>query len=423
MTVTAPADIDTAFSDFMPTFGLNMRQFDMMMKIYKILSQKYDVVCTNPPYMGGSGMNERLSAFVKEKFPDGKSDLFSAFVIRCTQLCKAEGYLGFLTPYVWMFIQSYEKMRNYIYSTRTIETLIQFEYSAFEEATVPICTFALKNSKVNKKGVYLRLTDFRGGMEVQRQKTLEAIADHKCGYYFETNSTNFSKIPGSPVAYWVSENIYHCFENGTILKEIAEPKQGMVTRDNGRFMRLWWEVKYNKVALDVCSHSESKNSDKKWYPCTSGGAYRKWYGNISSVVNFEHDGEEIIAFSGSHIKNREYYFRESITWSAISSSKLSMRYAKTGSLPEHAGNCLYGTQEQLLLLQAFSNSKVGLFFLGILSPTLNYNVGDIASLPVVLPSENEIKIIKALTKNLIKTSSEEWDSFDLSLDFERHPLI
>lgn len=172
MTVTAPADIDTAFSDFMPTFGLNMRQFDMMMKIYKILSQKYDVVCTNPPYMGGSGMNAKLSEFVKSKFPDYKSDLFSTFVIRCTQLCKAEGYLGFLTPYVWMFIQSYEKMRNYIYSTRTIETLIQFEYSAFEEATVPICTFALKNSKVNKKGVYLRLTDFRGGMEVQRQKTL-----------------------------------------------------------------------------------------------------------------------------------------------------------------------------------------------------------------------------------------------------------
>jgi len=422
MTVTKPAGLDEAVSAFLPTFGMQAEQLEMMMRVAQILTQKYDVVCTNPPYMGGSGMNATLSDFIKKNYPDYKSDLFSAFVVKCTKMAKLEGYLGFLTPYVWMFIQSYEKMRNYIYSTRTIETLIQFEYSAFEEAIVPICTFVLKNSKVRKNGAYLRLTEFRGGMEVQRQKALEAISNHKCGFYYESNAENFSKIPGSPVAYWVSEKIYSAFSK-ILLKKVAEPKQGMVTRDNNRFMRLWWEIGFTKMALNVYSHIESKESDKKWYPCTSGGSYRKWYGNIESVVNFENDGKEIIAFSGSHIKNREYYFRESVTWSAISSSKPSMRFVKKGFLPEHAGNCLYGTSEQLIYLQSFVNSNVGLYFLEILSPTLNYNVGDISNLPIIIPNSDNSKMIKELTLELRKISKKDWDSFETSWDFEGHPLI
>ena len=171
----------------------------------ELLSRQYDAVVTNPPYMGGKGMSNSLRQFVSEKFEPYKSDLFSCFVVRCTEMCSSRGYLGFLTPYVWMFIQSYEDMRNFIYANKTIETLIQFEYSAFEEAAVPICTFALRNSKVAKKGCYLRLTDFRGGMEVQREKALEAISNHACGFYYESDSDNFAKIPGSPVAYWASK--------------------------------------------------------------------------------------------------------------------------------------------------------------------------------------------------------------------------
>lgn len=423
MTAEIPDDIYFAIDNFTSTFSFERSQAEQMMRISKLLSQKYDVVCTNPPYMGGSGMDAVLSEFVKKNFADYKSDLFSAFIVKCTHFTKPTGYMGFLTPYVWMFIQSYEKLRGLIYSSKTIETLIQFEYSAFEEATVPICTFVLKNSKVRKKGCYFRLTDFKGGMEVQRQKTLEAIDNHECGFYYEANSENFSKIPGMPVAYWVSEAVQYAFTNGTVLNKIAEPKQGMVTRDNNRFMRLWWETDFDKMALTVFSHKESAESDRKWYPCTSGGAYRKWYGNLESVVNFEHDGKEIIAFSGSHIKNREYYFREAITWSAISSSKLSMRYVPRGFLPEHAGNCLYCSSEQLSLLQAFSNSIIGLHFLGILSPTLNYNVGDIASLPILKPTGNYFSKIIELTKELREESKSDYDSFETSWDFEKHPLI
>lgn len=185
LTVHADADLDAAVDAFEGMIGFDCSQMEHLMTLYRILSQKYDVVMTNPPYMGGSGMNATLSAFVKKHYPDYKSDLFSVFMIRCMELCKKDGYLGFLTSYVWMFIKSYEALRNHIYSNRTIETLIQFEYSAFEEATVPICTFALKNSKQEKKSCYLRLTDFRGGMEVQQQKTLEAISNHDCGFYFE----------------------------------------------------------------------------------------------------------------------------------------------------------------------------------------------------------------------------------------------
>lgn len=423
MTVTAPADIDTAFSDFMPTFGLNMRQFDMMMKIYKILSQKYDVVCTNPPYMGGSGMNAKLSEFVKSKFPDYKSDLFSAFVIRCTQLCKAEGYLGFLTPYVWMFIQSYEKMRNYIYSTRTIETLIQFEYSAFEEATVPICTFALKNSKVNKKGVYLRLTDFRGGMEVQRQKTLEAIADHKCGYYFETNSTNFSKIPGSPVAYWVSENFIRAFENGRLLGEIASSKQGIATADNNRFLREWYEVNVEKILFDCSTHEESKTSPAKWYPYNKGGEFRKWYGNNDYVVNWQYDGAELRNFKKSVIRNPNFYFMPCFSWSLISSSVAAFRYKPKGHIFDVAGMSCF-SNDKLHYLLALCNSSCAMKVLEVIAPTINYQCGDIANIPVIIPDSDEVENhVKELVKDNIDSCKTDWDYYEVSWDFEKHPLL
>lgn len=423
MTVNAPDDIDAAVSDFSPTFGLNLRQLDMMMKIYKILSQKYDVVCTNPPYMGGSGMNAKLSEFVKSKFPDYKSDLFSAFVIRCTQLCKAEGYLGFLTPYVWMFIQSYEKMRNYIYSTRTIETLIQFEYSAFEEATVPICTFALKNSKVNKKGVYLRLTDFRGGMEVQRQKTLEAIADHKCGYYFETNSTNFSKIPGSPVAYWVSENFIRAFENGRLLGEIASSKQGIATADNNRFLREWYEVNVEKILFDCSTHEESKTSPAKWYPYNKGGEFRKWYGNNDYVVNWQYDGAELRNFKKSVIRNPNFYFMPCFSWSLISSSVAAFRYKPKGHIFDVAGMSCF-SNDKLHYLLALCNSSCAMKVLEVIAPTINYQCGDIANIPVIIPDSDEVENhVKELVKDNIDSCKTDWDYYEVSWDFEKHPLI
>ncbi|MCM1133895.1 MAG: BREX-1 system adenine-specific DNA-methyltransferase PglX [Ruminococcus flavefaciens] len=387
--------------------------------VYRILSQRYDVVCTNPPYMGGSGMNEKLSEFVKEYFPDSKSDLFACFIEKCGQFAKEKGYYAMITQHAWMFLSSYENLREKL-SAKTFINMAHLGARAFDEIggeVVQTTAFANLNlHKNNYLGTYARLVDIAGENEKR-----EAFLSGENRY--TSRQENFSKIPGSPVAYWVSENTQSAFVNGTALKKIAEPKQGMVTRDNKRFMRLWWEISYNNIAFNIFSHKESSKSYKKWYLCTSGGTYRKWYGNLESVVNFERDGKEIIAFSGSHIKNREYYFRESVTWSAISSSKLSMRYVPKGFLPEHAGNCLYCTSNQLSLLQGFSNSVVGLHFLCILSPTLNYNVGDIASLPIINPDNNVFEYIIMIIDKLRDNSKTDWDSFETSWDFEKHPLI
>lgn len=410
-----------------PTLGISARQLEMMAKAAAILSQKYDAVITNPPYMGGSGMNTKLSAFVKARYADYKSDLFSAFVYRCTQLCKPDGYLGFLTPYVWMFIQSYEKMRRYIYSCKTIETLIQFEYSAFEEATVPICTFALKNKKVDKKGVYLRLTDFRGGMEVQRKKALEAIANHNCGFYFEADSSNFSKIPGSPVAYWVSENFVRAFENPK-LGEIAKPRQGLATGCNDLFTRIWFEISADNICFKANNRISALETRKRWFPYNKGGDFRKWYGNNDYVVNWEEDGLLIRNFKDekgklrSRPQNMDCYFKKSITWSKISSGSIAFRYKPIGHIFDVAGTSIFITDDKLYYIEAFCNSKVTLAIVNAISPTLNYEVGHIASLPIIMDMTKKANIDTLVQEN-INLSKKDWDSFETSWDFKKHPLI
>lgn len=412
MTVTKPAGLDEAVSAFLPTFGMQAEQLEMMMRVARILTQKYDVVCTNPPYMGGSGMNATLSDFIKKNYPDYKSDLFSAFVVKCTKMAKLEGYLGFLTPYVWMFIQSYEKMRNYIYSTRTIETLIQFEYSAFEEATVPICTFVLKNSKVRKNGAYLRLTEFRGGMEVQRQKALEAISNHKCGFYYESNAENFSKIPGSPVAYWVSENFVRAFENKKLYTYSISPSQN-ITGNNNKYVRKFWELKKEKIG--------DKDS---WIFYAKGGGYRKWWGNLTDIVNWTPEARYIYQHGdgkhASQIINRNYWYKKGITWGLITSALPSFRIMPEGATFDKGGSTIIVNESIYDFTIGLLNSKVYLYVATILNPTLNFQVKDVCSMPIL---SNHKDKIDNLVKENIELSKKDWDSFETSWDFEGHPLI
>lgn len=418
MTVTKPAGLDEAVSAFLPTFGMQADQLEMMMRVARILTQKYDVVCTNPPYMGGSGMNATLSDFIKKNYPDYKSDLFSAFVVKCTKMAKLEGYLGFLTPYVWMFIQSYEKMRNYIYSTRTIETLIQFEYSAFEEATVPICTFVLKNSKVRKNGAYLRLTEFRGGMEVQRQKALEAISNHKCGFYYESNAENFSKIPGSPVAYWVSENFVRAFD-GKKVGNYLNCRSGIMTGSD-EFIKQWYEVNYNNIKFNCKTAKDML--DYKWFPLNSGGEFRKWYGNNSKIVNLQNDGAKIKAtVKNFRLREKTFYFKRGITWGRITSSKIAFRDVIQGSLFGDAGPIGFIEENRNYLL-GFLCSNVSLFCLQATNPTLNYQVRDIESEPLIL-SVGHLPLVNKKVQENIDLSKADWDSFETSWDFEGHPLV
>ena len=383
----------------------------------RMLVQKYDVVVTNPPYMGASNMNPRLNDFIKNHYPDYKSDFFSAFIVRGSEMTKPEGYCGYFTPYVWMFIQSYEKLREYLYTNATVETLIQFEYSAFEEATVPVCTFAFKNSHVSKKGCYLRLVDFRGGMEVQRQKTLEAIANHNCGFYYEQNTDNFSKIPGSPVAYWSSLNVFDAFKNGKSLEQIADCCTGMQTGNNDKYVRYWFEVSscdFNSDAIAL---------EKKWIRYNCGGESRKWYGNHWRVINWENNGYSVKHEKGSVIRNESHFFQEGISWKRIGSSDFFLRYLPEGFIIDQAGDSMFfPNRATLYYVLGFVNTKVALSMFKFIAPTLNLTAGNMNKLPIISKQEKAINIENSVKEN-IEREKEDWDSFETSWDFQHHPLL
>ena len=399
-----------------------------LIKQAKIMSMKYDVVVTNPPYMGGKGQSGAISDFLKNNYPDTKSDTFSAFIERCGDISKRNGFVGMFTPYVWMFIQSYEKLRNMLYTKKDILTLIQFEYSAFEEATVPVCTFAFRNQKTGMTGEYLRLVDFRGGMEVQREKTLEALADPKCGYRYTANSDNFEKIPGSPVAYWVSGAMLRTFINGKPLGELSRPRVGQNTGDNSRFLRLWFEVSSQDITFHLCTN-DLERASYKWLPYNKGGDYRKWYGNQEYIINWAHNGTEIknyavIRNNGKHwsryIQNVAYMCKSGITWTFISSSKFATRFLPNGFICDVAGSAIYPDEKHVYYLLGFLNTEICFQILMLMNPTLNFQAGNVAGLPIIV---NDLDIITGIVQANISCSCRDWNSFETSWDFKRHPLV
>lgn len=394
----------------------------------KILSDKYAVVATNPPYL--NKFDAKLKKYIVDNYADYKGDLFSVFVYRNFGFCKENGYSGFMTPMVWMFIKTYEPLRNYVLKNKAITTLIQFEYSAFEEATVPICSFVLKNGKTESKGEYFRLFDFTGGMEVQRKKVKEALANPDCGYFYESSQSDFSKIPGSPVAYWLSANMVIDFSRGRVLKENGDTRQGMATSDNNRFLRLWTEISNHSLGLNCASAEDALQVHKKWYPYNKGGEFRKWYGNIDYVINYEDDGLEVKAYATSlyktatrTIKSMSEYFKPCLSWSKISSGSIAFRYYPQGFIFDVAGCCIFYKNDEIMKYHfGFINSNVAKSILAAISPTLNYEAGHIASLPVISDERQKSDIIRLVDAN-IEFGKEDWDSFETSWDFQRHPLI
>ena len=390
----------------------------------RLLAQDYVAVCTNPPYL--NKYNAKLKGFVNDKYKDYSGDLFSVFIYRNLQLCKPNGYCGFMSPFVWMFIKTYEKLREFIIRSRSITTLIQMEYSAFEEATVPICSFVLQNKKSDEAGLYFRLSDFKGGMEVQRKKVLEAIANPDCGYFYEAQQSNFSKIPGSPVAYWVSNGLLEAFDSGKSLDEIALARNGMKTGENGRFVRLWWEVAIADLNLYAKDWKSAVASKAKWFPYNKGGEYRKWYGNNDCIVNWENLGNEIFNHAKADKRNVQDYplelkFIPSVSWSLVTSGQPAFRY-KVYNLSDIAGMSFFTKEPSLSLLLGFCNSKIALEILIILAPTINFQAGDIGRLPVVEYGDQAEGICNLVSSN-IALSKDDWDSYEPSWDFKRHPLL
>ncbi|MFT9495897.1 BREX-1 system adenine-specific DNA-methyltransferase PglX [Anaerosolibacter sp.] len=398
-----------------------------LIKQAHILSERYDAVVTNPPYL--NKMEGRLKPFVNDEYNDYSADLFSVFIFRNFEFCKENGYSAFMTPFVWMFIKSYEKLREYIINNKNISSLIQMEYSAFEEATVPICTFVLKNHKTIEKGVYLKLSDFKGGMDVQRQKVLEGLENNECKYFYETNEENFSKIPGSPIAYWVSENLLKVFENGTKMIDLVDPKQGLATADNNRFLRLWWEPNQVKIKYDTKSTEESKTSGFKWVPYNKGGERRQWYGNYDYVINWENDGLEVRNFKDNNGKQRsavrspQFYFKPAITWSDITSGGFSIRYRSAGSIHDVTGMSAFSEEIiKLKYLLGLMSTKISDYIFKILNPTIHLQIGNFSNFPV-LGYEQIDKNILSIIDDCIQISKIDWDSFETSWEFSSHPMV
>ena len=392
------------------------------LRICELLKQQYDFVVTNPPYLSSSLMPKELKQFTTKAYKDCKSDMFAVFIKKCNQFSESNGYVGMITPYVWMFISSYETLRNYVLNNVNISGLIQLEYNAFEAACVPVATFILHNTSERYNGNYIKLSDFRGA-ENQGPKTIEAINNHNCGYYYETSIENFSKIPGNPIAYWVSDNFVSNFSEKSISDKFL-PKFGMSTGDGNRFIRMWHEVMVDRIDITLTTITEVSKKNVLWVPLDKGGSYRKWYGNNNYVVWWKNNGEDIKNCKKAAVRSPQYFFTSHISWTLISSGDFSSRYFKNGYALDTASNCIYFKDNiEKIDVLGFLNSIVADKYLQILNPTMNFSCGVIGKLPYMIKNELLKNKIDDYVSINIQLSKDDWDSFETSWDFKIHPLV
>ena len=385
------------------------------------LTNKYEAVVTNPPYMGGKGFSPKLKTYVEKNYKDSKSDLFAVFIERCNEFAKKNCYTSMITMQSWMFLSSFENLRKNIIEKTEIKTLNHLGARAFSEIggeVVSTVAWISQKKSPNNDGIYLRLVDYNNA-ELKEEEFFNK------NNYFQAKQKDFEKIPGSPIAYWVSNHTREIFEKNQKLGEVGEAKQGLATADNNRFLRLWNEVSYNKIGYNMSNSKEALESKKKWFPCNKGGEFRKWYGNQEYLVNWENDGYEIKNFYDekgklrSRPQNTEYYFKESISWGLITSGGSSFRYFPKGFIFDISAVTYFIEKKEREILGVL-NSKYFLELSQIINPTINFSNGVFALLPALF-TENE-KFNKLVQEN-IDISKEEWDSRETSWDFERLSLV
>ena len=412
---------DLFVADQLKLLGALVQQAEM-------LAAQYDTVVANPPYIGSQYHIPPLKKFLKDHYTGYERDAFSAFISRGLAFGKPYGRLGFMSPFVWMFISSHEYLRTRLIDKESITSLVQLEYSGFEGATVPICTFTLQKGHVSGRvGCFVRLSDFRGP-DNQGPKTLEAIGNRDCGWFFETAQDEFKKIPGSPVAYWPSTLMRAAFMSHKSLAELARPREGLNTTDNDRFLRRWWEPGLEAMKFDAHSADDVMSSGATWFPCQKGGAYRKWFGNNEYVVNWQGNGLEIkstvierYGSASKRVVNEHLYFSEGITWSSLSSSSLAMRHVPPGYIFETKGNmCFFDTESELLQGLGFCNTCIVNPLIKCVSPTLDFHAGPIGKLPIAadLPA-----VVIDITKSALLIAEMDWNGYERSWDFQSLPVL
>lgn len=396
-----------------------------LVEVAEIMCGKYAVVATNPPYL--NKFDAKLKQFINDNYKAYSGDLFSVFMYRNFGYCKKNGYSGFMTPNVWMFISSYEKLREFLINSKSVSTCVQLAKGAFfKEATVDICAFVLSNEK-GRKGTYIRLENYKGDMDVQKEKLLEAIKGNY-SYTYIRNMESFLKIEDSPFAYWISDRFAYVFETAKPLSMIAPPKQGLATADNNTYLRLWFEPELSRIGFGMHNCDEAMQSGLKWFPYNKGGAFRRWYGNRDYVVNWENDGREIKNFKDENGKvrsrpqNLAYYFKPSITWSDLTSASFSGRYCEGGFIFDIKGSSGFPSKDYHLYVLGLLNSKISQECISVLNPTVSTQVGDMARIPVFIDDGKKAEI-ERLVLECVTESKKDWDSFETSWDFQRHPLV
>ena len=415
---------DTESQISFDTYGLDetAEQLKRLIRIGKVMAQKYEIVATNPPYAGTSNLSAKMNNFVKKNYPDSKADLFAVFIERCGEILKKNGYQAMITQHSWMFLTSYEKLRMKL-QQKTIINMAHLGARAFEEIAgevVQTASFVLSKRKINNY-----IASCSRLVEASSQSKKEELYLQKKEIYY-SRQENYEKIQGAPIAYWVSENIINAFDADKLLKDVVTASVGIQTGDNEKFIHLWWEIKKENINYGAMSIEDSYQ-DKKWFPYNKGGEYRKWYGNDATVIDWKNDGEDIIRNSqitGHHYQQyaEELKFKPLVTWSRISTGAPAFRIKKYGYLSDMAGFSMFSSIIDLKFIVAFCNSVVAKKFLEFLAPTLNYMIGPVTSMPIKSFDKNKEGILNEVN-SAIKISKEDWDSFETSWDFKRHPLI
>ena len=396
-----------------------LRELLPLVQVAEALVQKYDAVVTNPPYMGASGMNERLSQYVKEHFPDTKADLFSCFIERGFKLANVQGFVSMITMESWMFLSSFEKMRQKIVNTHTIVNMVHMPYLGKGGTSLGINfgTAAVIFNKCYCRN-YNSQFDYICYYETDENGVPFAFPTVN-ERYKAAKATDFSKIPGSPVAYWVSEQIFTDFQKSISLGEYVPTKKGLDTGENDKFLRYWFEVSKSIFGVGFDSSDSFSLAKMKWAPHDKGGDFRRWYGNKDWVINWENNGFELHN-SKANLRSERYYFQVAITWCSLSSGKISFRLSDYGAISNTAGSSLYPDKKDFCYLLALLNSSVTQYLLDIVSPTLNYSAGSVSLIPLLL-SDN--KAISSFAAQNVELSRFDWDSYETSWDFVTHPFI
>lgn len=409
--------------DFIPeAIRTQLSAFELILA----LTEKYHALVMNPPYMGAGSMNEVLSKYVKKNYEEGKADLFSTFMMLSIDRLVANGKYGMINMQSWMFLSSFEKLRNTLLNNYHIENMLHLGPRTFDELSgevVQNTAFVIAKHKSDEGGVYFRLVDGKNCTD-KKDMFLRALREHTSKVYYQNVfQSNFEKIPGCPIGYWASPNILRIFTSNLALSAVASPCVGLQTADNARFLRLWFEVSRSRIGFGFENAASAARSGLKWFSHNKGGGFRRWYGNQDYVINWENDGKELYNFKGAVIRNPSFYFKHSLSWPKVCSNAISFRYYPNGFIYDCAAmSIFFNTDKEYSYYLGYLNSKLVNNILKVLSPTLNFEVGQISRIPSCNIEKNYQTINNIVQQN-ISISKQDWDAHETSWDFQRNELL